>query len=407
MREAPRYRLAGIVGLAGLVIVAGARAHAADEVDGPSIEWQVPAMPSDELVVAGLPATAGAWLEVQPPDWDGWRRLLSVRVLPRRDGTPPVGGRYRWQEERLHFKPRFPWKAGQQLEATWNPAEVEWPHAMSTKASRQEFRIAEPQIARPPTEVTGISPPAGLVPQNILKFYATFSAPMSRGGAYANIRLESAAGEPLEFPFVELAEELWDPTGQRLTLLLDPARIKHGLRPREEQGPFWNEGDQVVLCIAAGWPDAAGRPLASEYRQCLSIGPADEVSPDPLTWDVELPAAAGRDPLRIAADEPLDEPLFVRRVTVLGPDGEVVQGVVEVSPDQTGWTLMPDSAWLPGDYTLEIDPRLEDLCGNSVGRPFEVRRADADGAANDAVTLDQPSADEPVRLMFILAPAPH
>ena len=28
--------------------------------------------------------------------------------------------------------------------------------------------------------------------------------------------------------------------------------------------------------------------------------------------------------------------------------------------------------WKPGDYTLRIDTRLEDPCGNRVGRAFEV-----------------------------------
>ena len=35
-------------------------------------------------------------------------------------------------------------------------------------------------------------------------------------------------------------------------------------------------------------------------------------------------------------------------------------------------TFTPLEPWRAGDYRLVIDTRLEDVCGNRVGRPFEV-----------------------------------
>lgn len=38
---------------------------------------------------------------------------------------------------------------------------------------------------------------------------------------------------------------------------------------------------------------------------------------------------------------------------------------------ETMWALIPGAPWLPGDYLLEADRRLEDLAGNNRDGPFE------------------------------------
>jgi hypothetical protein len=90
---------------------------------------------------------------------------------------------------------------------------------------------------RPATLVESVSPSAEVLPENLLRFYFQFSAPMSRGEAYSHIRLLNAAGRAVADPFLELNEELWSGDGRRFTLLFDPGRIKRGLKPREEVGP--------------------------------------------------------------------------------------------------------------------------------------------------------------------------
>ena len=36
------------------------------------------------------------------------------------------------------------------------------------------------------------------------------------------------------------------------------------------------------------------------------------------------------------------------------------------------WSFVPEKPWAAGRYSLVIDTTLEDLAGNSIGRPFEV-----------------------------------
>ena len=94
--------------------------------------------------------------------------------------------------------------------------------------------LAKPKTE--PTVVTQVYPTSDKLPENQLKFYLHFSAPMSRGDSYKHIQLLDEKGKAVELPFLELDEELWDPAGKRFTLFFDPGRIKRGLKPREEVG---------------------------------------------------------------------------------------------------------------------------------------------------------------------------
>ena len=61
--------------------------------------------------------------------------------------------------------------------------------------------------------------------------------------------------------FLELEDELqWSLT--RLTLLLDPARVKRGLKPNLDEGRALEAGKRYQLVIDQQWPDATGRPLS-------------------------------------------------------------------------------------------------------------------------------------------------
>src|SRR5207244_1417841 len=114
------------------------------------------------------------------------------------------------------------------------------------------------------------------LPENQLKFYLHFSAPMSRGESYRHIQLLDAAGKPVESPFLELDHELWDPEGKRFTLFIDPGRIKRGLKPREDLGPVLEEGKRYTLVINRAWTDAEDNLLKETYRKTFTVGKPDE-----------------------------------------------------------------------------------------------------------------------------------
>jgi hypothetical protein len=182
-------------------------------------------------------------------------------------------------------------------------------------------------------------------------------------------------GQMVQYPFLELAEELWSPDGTRLTLYFDPGRIKRGLKPREEFGPALREGGSYTLEIDADWPDAAGQPLAGSERKITKafrvIAPDDQ-QPNVTRWKLETPRAASRDPVTIHFDEPLDSAMLVRVVAVQDESGMPVSGKVELGKGESRWTFRPAGDWTPGRYRIVTSTVLEDLAGNSLKRPFEV-----------------------------------
>jgi hypothetical protein len=216
-------------------------------------------------------------------------------------------------------------------------------------------------------EVVAIYPSAPVLPKNLLKFYVHFSEPMSRGEAWRRIALLDERGNPVELPFLELDQELWDPRQTRLTILFDPGRIKRGVTPKEEIGEALEAGRSYTLAIAREWADAGGKPLAKAFEKKFRVADEDRTPFDPKNWKVSSPRAETRDTLVVTLPEPADHALLERLLRV-----ESVTGETSVTANETEWRFVPAQPWREGEYRVMIDTRLEDLAGNKVGRPFDV-----------------------------------
>ncbi len=224
----------------------------------------------------------------------------------------------------------------------------------------------------PVTQLDSVFPSGSELPENLLKFYLHFSQPMSVGNVYDYIHLFDEKGEELDLPFLELGEELWDYDTQRLTLLFDPGRIKTGLVPNLEEGTVLKRGKNYTLKIDSDWEDSEGRPLVSGFKKSFSVTVPDTISPNPNNWKKTLPKADTMDPLVIDFPESLDEALLQRLLRVLDDKGELIEGSVRVSHQETRWVFAPAAKWQAGKHRLEIETILEDLAGNSIARPFEL-----------------------------------
>jgi hypothetical protein len=290
---------------------------------------------------------------------------------------PAILGTYKVEGELLQFAPRFPLGRGLRYRAVFDPARLpSQANAPGGAAPNVKPIVAEFSIPKPDTGsttvVTHIYPTSDKLPENLLKFYLHFSAPMSRGEVYDRVHLLKPDGKEVEAPFLNLGEELWDPSGTRLTLLINPGRIKKGLKPREELGPVLEQGKKYTFVIDAAWHDAEGNTLKEGARKTFEAGPADEQMPDPKTWKIAAPAADTKASLVLTFPEPLDRAMLDRVVAVVTGKGEPVPGDIDVEAGETRWLFTPDNPWTAGPYKILIDSNLEDLVGNSIGRAFEV-----------------------------------
>jgi hypothetical protein len=285
---------------------------------------------------------------------DGSRFI--VRVEGGED-LPAMAGKVEVTDGGLRFTPRFPLTPGVRYRA-------------SVGGFNRVFAIPAADMT-PVARVTAVYPSANVLPENMLKFYLHFSEPMAIGEASGNVRLMGEGGKQVNLPFLELAEELWDPDGKRLTLFFDPGRVKRGLKPHKEQGRALQAGREYRLHINAAWRDAMGRTMVEDFSKQFRACAVDYKQPDPVKWKVSVPSAGTRDAVRLAFPEALDHGLLERVLVVYNSEGKAISGVAGVTQGEKEWNWKPDCPWQAGNYRIVVEALLEDLAGNSIGRLFE------------------------------------
>jgi hypothetical protein len=222
------------------------------------------------------------------------------------------------------------------------------------------------------TRVDAIYPTAREIPLNQLKVYVHFSAPMSEGWASRAVHVRRADdGRALPGTFLQMEPELWDRARRRLTLLLDPGRIKRGLAPNAELGYPLEEGVPIVVAVDPSFPDAEGSPLIAGAERCYEVGRPVRQHVRPSAWRLCIPGRHSRDQLVVEFDRPLDHAQLEHCLTVLDAADRPVEGQVSIARDECAWTFTPLDPWRSSAYRISVDARLEDLAGNSLTRVFD------------------------------------
>ena len=227
-------------------------------------------------------------------------------------------------------------------------------------------------------------PTADEVPVNLLKIYVHFSDRMSEGWAKRAVRVRRGDNdEPLDDVFLPMEPELWDSERCRLTLLLDPGRIKRGLVPNLEAGYPLLEGVPIVVGVDSGFRDAGGQRLLAGAERRYRVGPASRARVDPTQWRLNRPATGSTEPLIVELDRPLDHALLDHCLRVSDAIGAPVAGRGVIAEAERKWRFEPNGTWEAGRYALVIDPILEDLAGNSLSRVFDRDLTRAEDAPTD------------------------
>lgn len=297
--------------------------------------------------------------------------VFTVHVVDK-DGTllPEMIGKYYQQGRAIIFEPRYALLSGVTYRAIVIEPKLDKTTTPDTLC--KDFSVASDTLNSQRTRLVAVYPSGDHLPSNQLKFYFHFSAPMSRGDAYSCIELRDANNNRVTDVFLELGEELWDPLGMRFTLLLDPGRIKRGLKPRALLGPSLLTGESYTLTVNNQWKDANRQPLLDPVTKHFTVGQADDTQPSPDNWHINTPNSGTLEALVITLDEPLDHAMLEWAISIQNSSGSPCKGIVEIGDQETTWNWTPDSKWEKGSYVLIIDTTLEDRAGNSIGQPFEV-----------------------------------
>jgi hypothetical protein len=207
-----------------------------------------------------------------------------------------------------------------------------------------------------------ISPQAKVLPANMLRFYMHFPRPGEAHFDRDQPWLLDEAEQVVQDPFLVLSQQLWSFDGRRLTVLMEPGRIKRGLGADPPHGPALVVGRSYSLVVTA---------LGQTARHTFRVSDPILEAIKETDWRIVSPAAGSLDPAVVRFDRVMDAPLCEDEIAVLTPSGEVVQTRLSIAPDGTTAQLVPSHPWRAGEYRFFASERLEDVCGNRLGEALD------------------------------------
>nr|WP_298998970.1 Ig-like domain-containing protein [uncultured Allomuricauda sp.] len=282
----------------------------------------------------------------------------------KKNNLSPILGDLTCEKETCTFIPIVPFTAGQTYEIRKN------------KKLIGSFTIDRFRKQKNP-ELIAIYPSVDTVPQNLLKMYFVFSQPMQHSkSALDFISVFDNTLQKESDIFLEMQTELWNKEHTRLTLWLDPGRIKTDLIPNREKGPPLLQKHRYTISIDSLWTSEQGYPLARKYIKTLNVVGKDSQRPNPKLWDVNIPRANTKNPLEIRFNEPMDAVLILETIQVKNREGELMEGTFSLLENELKLEFKPKEKWVPGKYSVHVNPVLEDLAGNNLERLFDTDLSD-------------------------------
>lgn len=324
-----------------LFLLLGTTVVAAD----PMVEWR------EQAIVV---SAAG-----EITDWEVVIRQQDAKATKL---LPAIAGEWRpHAPHRLKFVPKYPLQPGGQYRVYW-----------SKRQQAVDISVPDDRDKSAP-KLLHIYPSGDNIPENILRFYLVFSKPMSRGEVYDRVKVLDDNRKPVDQPFLEIDDELWNEDQTRITLLIDPGRIKQEVKPRLDLGPVFMANKKYTLTIDGRWPDANGVLLGNSIQKQYQVTKPQTKLADIADWKLTLPSATNH-ALTITLPTAIDEGIARRAITVHTDHGPAIPGDISLSQRETVWTWTPKTPLKPSSYVVRVAWSLEDPSGNAVNRPFEAEQ---------------------------------
>jgi hypothetical protein len=207
-----------------------------------------------------------------------------------------------------------------------------------------------------------ISPQAKVLPANTLRFYIHFPRSGEAHFDRDHLWLLNEEEQVVRDPFLVLSQELWSVDGRRLTILMEPGRIKRGLGADQSHEPALVAGRTYSLVVKA---------LGQTARHTFRVSNPVLEAIDETRWGFVSPTVGSLDPVVVRFDRVMDAALCEDEIGVLSPSGKIAQTRVSLAPDGTVARLIPSHPWGAGEHRLVVSERLEDVCGNRLGEALD------------------------------------
>jgi hypothetical protein len=157
----------------------------------------------------------------------------------------------------------------------------------------------------------------------------------------------------------------------RLTLFIDPGRIKREVKPLEDIGPALVAGQRYTLQVDAALRDGTGTPLREGFHKTFRVSPPDREPVSLADWKITPPKSGTRGELSLRFPKPMDHALALRVIGVADAAGRLWEGKSTMADHEMRWVFTPLKTWTAGTYQLQVRNIIEDLAGNNPGKAFE------------------------------------
>ncbi len=207
-----------------------------------------------------------------------------------------------------------------------------------------------------------ISPEAKVLPANALRFYIHFPRPGEAHFDRGQLWLLNEEERAVRDPFLVLSQELWSLDGRRLTVLIEPGRIKRGLGADPSHEPALVVGRAYSLVVTA---------LGQTARHTFRVSGPVLKAVDETDWRLVTPTAGSLEPIVVHFDRVMDAALCEDEIGVLDAFGELIETRVSLAPEGIAAELIPGRPWRAGEHRLVVSERFEDVCGNRLGEALD------------------------------------
>lgn len=242
--------------------------------------------------------------------------------------------------------------------------------------------FAETHSPRVAAKVAGIDPASSSLPENLLRMHIRFTEPMREGLFMDYIEvIDVDSGKPVPWVFFDSFYELWNQDRTRLTLLVDPGRVKTGLAANSELGRAFVAGNQYSVNIKQGWVSISGTKIDQDYSHRFTATPQVRTRIKPENWEIEVL----RNSIEIDFQRVIDIHSLNAHVVLVTADDEAIFGQ---------WISYNNGQSARFNYTgaktpnrIAVRNRFEDVAGNTIVAAFDHAAGDSKANREKQITV--------------------
>jgi hypothetical protein len=224
-------------------------------------------------------------------------------------------------------------------------------------------------------EVITMYPTSDSIPVNVTRFYIEFSKPMQEMNILKHIKLTNKKGENITGVFFENQYELWDDDRKKVTLIVDPGRVKLGLLANNTMGRAFDEGQEYTLTVDSLLLDFDDQKLASSFSKTFVAVKEDRIPPKVELWKVKVPKSKTKEPIVIDFNDKIDH-ILAQSFILITFYGKKIEGEITLENNEQQWVFKPKKKWKKGNYEIIVNNSLEDIATNSMNQVFDHKAGD-------------------------------